>query len=237
MGLQRRPHALYTFAGGCRMASVEIELYNPPTFSTQQWKKRWKDIWRRLYRDSFEGISDNVVKNMRAVMLALHELRDYSTGLIDPDQNRLSAKARVKLTSLKIALKTLVLRGYLEIIPRRQYDPELPRPDGWKGRGMSRQVTNAYEIKLPEETLNWPDHAPEGTANPEEIFLGSYEGKPSEKTWPDCVVGRRLPSYKRVIHSSISKVIEPVDNVDKWKKTAFMDALRAFDLPERFLRL
>src|SRR5690349_20873861 len=110
-------------------------MYIPPRRSRTEWRNLWRRVHRALLADPrYLACTDAVQRCAEDVLLGLHRSRDYETGLIDAAQKIIAKKAKRGVTTLKEGLANLWAWGYLEVVPRRLFDPN-SRPPGWRGRG------------------------------------------------------------------------------------------------------
>src|SRR3712207_3189401 len=98
------------------MGSLPLDHYVPPVRSRSDWRSLWRALWRLLRADPrFKALEPAERRKCRLRLLALHEVRDYLTGLLDADLPRIAEAADMGRTCAKEALRVLWKLGYLEI--------------------------------------------------------------------------------------------------------------------------
>jgi hypothetical protein len=146
----------------------------------------------KLLRHPNPGATESESRKMRGVLVALYRLRAWATGLIDPNQERIAAECHYSPAEVRRGLALLWLHGWLEVIPRRVFDPTYQAP-GWRGLGGNRQCTNAYQFKLPGDAPGWPQFAPLADLPSEDPEL-EVEHLVVEAPEADGVAGNQPPS-------------------------------------------
>ena len=198
------------------MSSLDEALYHAPRRSKASQRTLWRVLYRKLQQDGrLAAYRPAERRAVRAVFIALHEVRDFLTGLIDADLPRVAKAADYGVTVTREALQKLWELGYLEVIPRRRWDPEA-RPPGWKGTGKWLQHTNAYELRDPDKPPRWPIFQPlqngtelDSNDTSDEVEWTAERLKPFEK--PDSGSEIRAPSHLTDLFLSFLRSVEPVE--------------------------
>jgi hypothetical protein len=114
---------------GCRFPALDASLYRPSPRPA-----RWRQVWRAFNQDPrLDRLRRCERRACRALLLALHRVRDYTTGRIDAAQEVI-AEAMDYGTTVVGEIARLVQRlGYVEIVPTRKWDLDA-QPPGWRGR-------------------------------------------------------------------------------------------------------
>lgn len=195
------------------MASLPIDDYAPPRRSRTAGTAHWRAVYADFLADErLEALEDFQRRSMDDALRATHRSRDYATGLIDAPRESIAKKGNMGVTRLKAGHGLLCRFGYLEVIPRRRWDPEA-QPAGWKGRGKWLQATNGYELKRPRDARRWPQFAPadavEFVSHHSAVGERPPPSNPVELDSSSDSVGLRVQGYPQAVEKVDNPEVSP----------------------------